>query len=153
MCLFLMMKSPLPNPPHRGEGIRGSVLIEAIAAVVIMAVSLSLILQSFSANYRATVMDQDYSKALILLENRLSGILADPTHLPKIIPDEHCPLPFERFDYKMSMTKLTEPQFKGIQLLSLAVIWPAGKNGHSIDCSTFFYSSADVQTHTHVYIP
>ncbi len=51
---------------------KGSILIEALAAVAIMSVSLTMIMQSLMGAYRSGISSQEYAKAIYVLESQLA---------------------------------------------------------------------------------
>jgi len=54
----------------------GSLLVEALLAVVILSVCLTVIIQSLTTSLRATIYSEDYSKMIVLLENKLVDLIA-----------------------------------------------------------------------------
>lgn len=116
---------------------RGSILVEALAAVAIIAVSLTLIMQSFASTLRASVLHQDYIKALVLLQNRLEAVsLKDMSDLG--IPDKPCPSPFGRFHYKTAIKDMNgQPLYQGLKQIDIAVEWPSGPRQREVKLSTY----------------
>ncbi len=116
---------------------RGSILVEALAAVAIIAVSLTLIMQSFASTLRASVLHQDYIKALVLLQNRLEATsLKDMSDLG--IVDKPCPEPFGRFHYKTAIKDVNgQPLYQGLKQIDIAVDWPSGPRQREVKLSTY----------------
>ena len=130
MCLSSMNK----------EGNKGSILIEALAAVAIIAVSLTLIMQSFIGNFRSVVLHQDYAKALTLLENRLDQSFV--IKASDFVNNQHCPKPMERFYCKGSITDLNDANTQGLKRLDLAITWPSGKRNKEVIATTFLQTGS-----------
>lgn len=126
---------------------RASVLIEVLAAVAIMSVSLIMIMQSFHSQYKATALTQDYSKALLLLENRVGHALRSNLNDKPPSPQEPCPAPFERYVCKTKIDKLRTGPLDGVSLLALSVAWPAGKKERSVEAG-IFVKGLDVEQKT-----
>lgn len=55
--------------------VRGSLLLEALLAVVILSVSFTFIIQSLMASLRANIYSGEYIQASLYLENKLNTIL------------------------------------------------------------------------------
>src|SRR5690242_10960757 len=87
---------------------KGFILIEVIAATVIIAVSLTLIMQSFVSNTRAVALQKDYTQALIILENHLSRLLYTGADVASGNNDED----HSRFEYKHTLTPTDEEHLK-----------------------------------------
>ena len=126
---------------------KGSILIEALAAVVIISISLTLIMQSFAGNFRATVLHQDYAKALVLLENRLDQSAVVTAADLVANPDAHCPEPMERFNCKAKLSDLNDATFEGLKRLDMTVAWPSGKKDKELSVTTFL-KTEDVKQET-----
>lgn len=68
---------------------KGFVLIEALAAVVIVSICLTLIIESFWTNTRISGRFAERTRALIEMENRLGALLALRSvndRMPKVHP-------------------------------------------------------------------
>ncbi len=103
-------------------------LVEALAAVAIMAIALASITQALAAAYRTAGTDDHMTKALLLLNNKLHEyyLTAD-----NIVNEENaCPAPFSRFTYKTSFTSGSEIQ--GQKPLQVAIHWFSGKNVNQV---------------------
>ena len=116
--------------------IKGSVLAEALMAVVIMSVSVTVIMQSLMNNLRYTQVHQDYSRALFLLEDKLEEAfcfkVADVFNPKLAVPE-----PLARFYYAMDMKDLIQEPWLGLKQLDLAVHWPSGTKDRSLDVRIF----------------
>jgi type II secretory pathway pseudopilin PulG len=118
------------------------ILIEVIAATVIIAVSLTLIMQSFVSNTRAVALQKDYTQAIIILENHLSRLLytgADVA-MSNNNDEEH-----GRFDYKHVLSPTDEEHIK---TALLTVKWPSGKKQRSLSVTTLLFNAANEKTRT-----
>jgi type II secretory pathway pseudopilin PulG len=125
---------------------KGSILIEALAAVAIVGVSLALIMESFAGNFRATVLDQEYTKALVLLENRLDR--AFQQNIKEVAAaDEPCPAPLDRFHYHAKLESLDSPDAGNLKRLEVTVSWPSGKKDRELSVVTYI-KAPDVKQET-----
>jgi len=124
---------------------RGSILIEALAAVAIIAVSLTLIMESFAGNFRATVLHQEYTKALVLLQNRLDQAFV--MEIKDVVKSgEPEPHPLERFRYQSKLKDLDEAN-KGLKRLDMTVSWASGPKTRAVSATTYL-KTEDVKQET-----
>ena len=121
----------------------GFILIEAVLSVVIIAVSLTLILQSFTGAYRAAALNVDYTKALILLENQMSlitrtGFIEAGARQEG---DDHVPL--ERFHYDLEAEPSLSDVKGEINQVKLNIAWKSGVNSKHISLITYLLKPPD----------
>src|ERR1041385_6025454 len=61
----------------------GSILVEVLLTVVIVSVSLTVLIGGLLSGYRVTLLNGDYSRAILLLENQMARLrYQDFRHLP-----------------------------------------------------------------------
>lgn len=102
---------------------KGWVLAETIAAVAIMGIALASISQSLVVAYRVAVQNQDTTKALLLLRNKLQDYyLVGGSHIQE--EESACPDPLSRFRYKAAY--LPESEALGQKPLYVTLAWSSG---------------------------
>ena len=122
---------------------RGSILLEALAAVVIMAVALTAVMGSLASSYRGVVQDQDCSKAVLLLENRLSQVFLKGVSA-RDVSDQDCPEPWSRFRCRAFVNVPPGLDLRGVKEARLSVLWPAGKRTRELGVTTWGYDDTDL---------
>ena len=55
------------------------ILVEALLAVVILGVGISLVVQSLNVSRRNVARSLDYTRAVFLIENKLTAMLLSPS--------------------------------------------------------------------------
>ncbi len=125
---------------------KGSLLIEALLAVVIIAISLTLIIESLASSYRAVILTKDYSQALILLENQLSLLAQKGFIEDSINESDSYPEPFSkyRYDLKTSLSQKADNSFSqedlgGINKVDLSVSWSTGRKANKVSLLTYLF--------------
>jgi hypothetical protein len=82
-----MENNPVKKPErHRIlQGRGGFLLLETLLSVVILAVGLTVVVRSFGSSIHALGTSGDYSRALVLLEERLWDLEAKGTIVPGVL--------------------------------------------------------------------
>lgn len=122
---------------------RGSFLIEALLAVVILSTSLSLILQSLISSLRANLYSVDYSQALILLESKMNDSLMKGSAAGGSSQEDNFPEPYERYAYALKTETLTAEDEKNLNQLMLSISWAAGKRKNHISLETYLFQEEE----------
>ncbi len=127
------------------KNIKGSLLLEALLAVVILSVSLTLIIQSMTSSLRASVYGADYTLAIILLENKMFELLNKG--LPSSSERETIEVPFSSNSYHFSADArpLSSPGSK-IKEVDAALTWNSGKRKNNISLTTYLFDRTDINT-------
>jgi type II secretion system protein I len=118
---------------------KGFMLIEVIAATAIIAVSLTLIMQSFISSTRAVALQKDYTQAIFMLENHLSRMLYTGADIPEKNSEEQK----SKFEYKHTLAK-TDEEF--LKTVVLTVKWPSGKKERDLSVTTWLFKAAHEKT-------
>jgi len=108
-------------------------LLETIFAIVILIVSLSVIIESLVSGYRATVINADYSKALILADNLMAELMHQRFIDPAFSKEENFPQPDERFRYRLK-TASNDGDLSEVQL---TVSWKSGSKENGVALTTW----------------
>ena len=127
---------------NRLDTTSGFVLIEAVLSVVIVAVSLTFILQSMTATYRAAALNVDYTKALILLENQMSLIAKNGFIEAGLRQDEECAKPFDRF-HSLLETSASSDVKDGINDVQLEINFKSGLKNNRVSLITYLFQPPD----------
>ena len=121
----------------------GFILLEALVSIVIIAVSLTFILQSFTATYRAAALNADYTKALILLENQMSLVAQKGFIEAGLQQDTEYSEPFERFRYHLAATPSSSNVKGEINDVKLDITFTSGVKNNQISLITYLFKPAD----------
>lgn len=129
----------------------GSFLLEALLAVVIVGISLTLISRSLSANLRANQYVAGYTRAIVLAENKLFELrnraAAETLSNQKAVFEE----PFEQFSCDVAVTSRKDPQDPDeILEAALTVTWDAGPKPKTLKAATLFYPLAKTKTESDI---
>ena len=126
---------------------KGMLLLEAILAVVILTVSLSVIIESLVSGLRATVFTVDYSKALILVDNVMSDILRQRTVEPSLVDKADFPEPDDAFQYQSKTQEIKEAVTESaFQEAQLTVSWRSGQKEQDVSVTTWLRNVPPTQT-------
>ncbi|MBF0593565.1 MAG: hypothetical protein HQL22_01210 [Candidatus Omnitrophica bacterium] len=107
---------------------RGSVLLEALACVVVVGIGSTYIMQSFRAQQVSVVAQRDQAVVLTLLEERIGKIASGMT-LPGDIPaKEDVPQPLDKCSFESAPGESMEEAGNGLSQVSVAAACPSGKN-------------------------
>jgi len=110
---------------------KGIILVEAIIAVVIMAISLTVIMQSLLGSYRSVTLQKDYTQALLMVENRLAkywfnGQDVDETGASKSL---------SKFTYQSTIAE----RDMSLKTAALTIQWPVGNGQRKLSVSSLVY--------------
>jgi len=116
----------------------GSLLIEALMAMVILSVSLTLIIQSLVSSLKAATYSTDYAKAMFLVDNKVFELTKDKFTVSDYPRDGYFPKPFE--DHSFQIESLGYPDDKlneFIDTVHLQVGLKTSKGNKMIAVDTF----------------
>ncbi len=108
---------------------RGSILIEVLLSVVILATCISIILQAMTSSLRAVRFSSSYTQAMIILDNKMGDILKKGSILPNLKDGGSLDEPFDHFQYEVLSRGYKEqamPQTTDVNDLNeveLSVLW------------------------------
>lgn len=123
----------------------GSVLLEALIAVVVMAVGLTALMQALMNSSRVISEVQDYGRAWILINEKFQEkYIFDKTN----VSYEHhqAVAPLERFEDTVHFTALTQEPWSGLTQMDITVTWHNGNNNRSIGLRTLLSNDNTNQT-------
>ena len=117
---------------------QGSFLVEALLAIVVLSVGLTLITQSFLSSFRASVQSTDYSTAMLLLDNKMHDLMLRGFIEDGLNEDAAFPEPYQKFHYHLETRNMKESG--GLAFLNeakLNVSWFSGKRINNIPVVTY----------------
>ena len=125
-------------------------LLEAIFAIVILVVSLSVIIESLVSGLRATVFTADYSKALVLADNAMSQIMRKRIVDAAFASEGNFPSPNDQFHYQVTTEKMLSPDAAegGLNEVQLVVSWKSGQKEQNIRVTTWLPDTSQNQNPT-----
>ena len=121
---------------------RASILLEALLSVIILSVSIVVINQSMTASLRSLVYSEDYTKALIFLENQIFDLMYlgfIESNQSKVItlPED------ERFWITVATQPVAFGQDSKINQLNLTISWKSGKRKNNMAFETYLFNPPD----------
>ena len=115
-------------------------LIEAMLSVAILSVSVTFVIQSLTSSLRATVYSADYTKAIVLLENKMVALFQAGFIDAGMSKEESFPDPYSEFKYALVTKKMPGSDQDNINLVTLDVVWMSGKKKNSIFLETYLFN-------------
>lgn len=115
---------------------RGQALIEVIAAVMVVAIALAAITASLMNSYKAAVLNQEYTQALILLESHIQHafLKSSPSLQSMRKPNNK---PWERFENTQQIIEKPIAEDSLLDKVALGVVWPSGRHERSMVVTAF----------------
>ena len=121
-----------PNKRRRG----GSFLVEAILAIVILSISLTLIIQSLMTSLKAAALSADYTRALLFIDDKMFDLIKD-RYITAPKSDENS---FSEEGQKYRYQLTTERGATEINLVKLVVSWVYGRRENDVSITTFLFN-------------
>ncbi len=115
----------------------GSLLAEALLAVVILSISLTFIIQSMIAGLRASRYVADCSSALILLENKMSGLMMNRYSSAYWNEKELCTDDIKEYQLLTKSRPSADRYQRNLNDVQIEVIWRTGKKEYQIALTTY----------------
>ena len=132
MCMSLILK------PNRR---RGFLLIEALATIVILSVSLSLIIHSYAGSMRAAAYASDYTRASIVLEGAMNTLLQSGFIEDGFYHEGTFSSPYDMFRYAIEARAVTEHDtLPSLSEVTLTVAWDAGRQERTLSATTYLFT-------------
>jgi len=120
---------------------RGSFLIEILLVVVILSVCLTLIVQSLLSNLRVMKYNKEYSQALLLLENQMSGMMmrGSVDGLEDQLEEWG-----ERYQFEMEERGVeSQGEESLVKEIKMGVLWHSGKADKEVSVVTYLLEDED----------
>lgn len=116
---------------------RGFFLIEAILAIVIMSISLTLIIQSLMSSMRAAAYSADYTRAIFFIDDKMFDLIKE-RYIEAPQTQEGA---FSEEDQKYRFRLVTERTETSINRVLLDVFWgfAKGKKENALSITTYLF--------------
>ncbi len=118
---------------------QGSILIEALLSVMILSVSITLMIQAMTSSLRASVYSADYTKAALLLDNKLQEIFETQTIPSGKNETGLLSAKDDQFKYLLTPASLSDENLQGINEMDLEVNWKSGEKTNRIKLKTYLF--------------
>ena len=118
---------------------RGMLLLEAIMAVVILAISISVIIESLVSGLRATTLTTHYSRALLLADHMMTELLSQRSGEALAPSAGIFPSPDEQYQYELKTQKLLSAPSNGLTQVELTVLWKSGQKQQDLSVVTWLF--------------
>ncbi len=121
----------------------GFILIDAIAAVVVVSICLTFIAQALLTNFRAGMRFQEGIQFLMAMENRLGLLCFSNGAGDQLRSTPHAlEAPYEQF----TVSAQTQERGKNLKEVQLTLHGPQGRGQRHVDLTTFIYDFNQVKT-------
>ncbi|VAX36078.1 hypothetical protein MNBD_UNCLBAC01-978 [hydrothermal vent metagenome] len=119
---------------------KGSLLIEILLVVVILSVSLTLIVQSLLSSLQVVRYNAEYSKAVMVLDNKLVQLM-QYKKLDSFFKDDNEFLKEENgYQYTLEEEEVEQDgKITGLTKIKLGVSWPSGNKKRILNLSTYSF--------------
>lgn len=122
---------------------KGSLLIEVLLSVVILATALTLMIQSMTAGVRVLQTGSGYTTALVLLDNLMAEILRRDTIAAGIKEsgDLTDSAPVYRYSLQTKPSDMVAED--KISQAQVSISWHSGKRENTVNLTTFLFAPSD----------
>lgn len=123
------------------RGKQGAVLIEVLLAITVLSVGLTFIIHAYLSSLKGTVYAEDYTTAIILLENEMSGLMQKGYIETGLDEENNFPAPYERFRYHLTTKGVLEGE--GQPFLNEVVLrcsWASGRRKNNVAITTYLFN-------------
>ncbi len=125
----------------------GFILVEAIAAVVVVSVCLTLIAQTLLTNFNAGTRFQENTRALLAMENRVGLLYASNGAADQMLSGPQLlEEPYKRLSVNAQTTDITD----NLKMVALTIDWPGLRRRHNLDVITVIYTPNQVKTQSYL---
>jgi type II secretory pathway pseudopilin PulG len=121
---------------------RGFILIEAIAAVILVSICLTLIAQALLVNSRSSARFQDGVRSLMAMENKIGLLYATNGAADQMTPTLRLlEEPYKGMAIRIQTSKINDH----LKKMELALQWLQGTGHRSLSATTIIYSNTGNQ--------
>jgi len=117
------------------------ILVEALLAVVILGVGISLVVQSLNVSRRNVARSLDYTRAVFLIENKLTAMLLSPSSSSSLDAnaDESLQNFGQEYSYNFEEKSLTGDSFKYLTDVTAELSWKTGRRENVLSVSALVF--------------
>ena len=128
----------------RGSSEQGSMLMEALVAVVILAVGLTAVVQALVSAYLASRTSGRYSEAALALENAVVEKIYQGGIAAGVDEEGRMEKPFDRYRYKLASQPLNFNGASNDQIndVAVSVAWDEGAKIKTLSLQTFLFNTS-----------
>ncbi len=119
---------------------QGSILLESLLAAAILSVCLAVFIQTFILGFRTVQEMEDYSTAILLLENKMIPLVQNGFIAESVIEEGAFEKPYEKFKYFIEAYPAHQ-RFEGelISEVKLTVRWSSNKRAKDVSLVTYLF--------------
>jgi len=117
---------------------KGTFLLEALVAVVILAVGLTGVIRAFLMGLKAQERSRDYQISALILENVLTHLLLDRYFDEGISAGVECARPYADYRCEITAEELDPPG--PLKRVTVSVIRLEGSNGRLMEAVTYMFA-------------
>ena len=118
---------------------QGSLLLEALMVIVILAVGLTFIIQSLSSSMRALNYANNYYQAAFLIDQKLSEMLINKNIEESFQDSGQFDLPFDAYHFQISAQAMKWPDedspSENVNQITLKIDWPSGSKTQDLSAT------------------
>lgn len=118
---------------------KGSLLIEALLSVVVLSVGITMIIQAMTSSLRAATYSTEYTKALILLENKMFELIQKGIIQTGKNEKESFPAPYEKYESNLITKKASAENASELNEVLLEILWRSGRKNNRIQLTTYLF--------------
>ncbi len=117
------------------------ILVEALLAVVILSVGISLVVQSLNMSRRNVARSLDYTRAIFLIENKLTAMLLNPSSSSSLDAgaDENLQDAGQEYSYNVEEKSLTEENSQHLKDVTAELSWKTGRRENILSVSALVF--------------
>ncbi len=124
---------------------RGSLILEAVIAVVVMAIGLTTLMQALMNNANVVNSAQEYGRAWLIINEKLQEkVFFDKTNIS--LENQAVDAALPRVKYDQTFKTLTQEPWIGLKQLDLSLHWANNANTRSLSIRTILPNDDTQQT-------
>jgi len=121
---------------------KGFLLIEVLMTVSILSVVLTMIVRSHMAALHASTYTEEYSTAVLLLENKMTELMQKGFIARDLEKQDDFEPPYQEFSYLLKTKKDENSETSdNLNEVTLTLFWPSGNSERKISATTYLFNS------------
>ena len=117
----------------------GIILVEALLAVVILGVGISLVVQSLNVSRRNVARSLDYTRAIFSIENKLTEMLLSPSSSLSLDADESLQDAGQEYAFNLKEKSLARENVNHLKDVEANLSWKTGHRENVLSVSTLVF--------------